>query len=135
MALKQTQGIYFLKISWGTIPPDRPSLACMPAYNYMYTYTSDINVTLLQKILDTGLHAKFTWAKSSITSPFVWHFTNTSSLGERGGTLQSLISSSSPNIAQLAMSMIHRYTGSCHLECVHHQSKTDDVLKPSHCVI
>ena len=49
--------------------------------------------------------------------------------------MQSLISSTSPNIAQSAMSMIHSYTRSCNLECVHHQPKTDDGLKPSHCVI
>ena len=45
------------------------------------------------------------------------------------------MSSTSPNTAQSAMSMIHSYIRSCNLECVHDQPKTDDVLRPSPCVI
>ena len=39
------------KKSWGSMPPDPPSLS----YLCMYTYTSHIHVTPLLKILATGL--------------------------------------------------------------------------------
>ena len=45
---KQSQSIWFLKISWGSMPPDPPSWL----YN---AYTSHTNVTPLAKILATGL--------------------------------------------------------------------------------
>ena len=47
----QPQSIHFLKISWGSMPPDSPSPACL----CMYTYITYIHVTPLLKILATGL--------------------------------------------------------------------------------
>ena len=41
---KQSQSIYFLEISWGSMPPDPPSLTCLC-----------MHVTPLLKILATGL--------------------------------------------------------------------------------
>ena len=49
---KQSQSISLVKFSWGSMPPDPPSLACL----CMHTFTSrDTHVTPLLKIMATGL--------------------------------------------------------------------------------
>ena len=63
--VRVSEAISDLKIFWGSIPPDPPSLACLFAYICILIYTLGIYVTPLHKILATGLTLRTMYMHSS----------------------------------------------------------------------